>query len=239
MFHYDCQTSAVVLERGVTAIDASTTVNVDGSTATSTQAFSASCVYGCTTSTTFWSAGGTVITLAHNGGLARYGSTVGLGTAIGPGDVYNQQIRVPPSDFGGIQEDTTIQNWTAIIADQTFTHPAPLGLVATTILPEAPLHFETSWSAHPDALGYRWEARQGEVIWRATLSAGYAGGAPQFVLPDLSALPGWTAALELQFASMTGGVTAVTSTAGAVDFPTVDPAPAGTQRAFITRPFAL
>jgi hypothetical protein len=54
-------------------------------------------------------------------------------------------------------------------------------------------------------------------------------------MPDLSMLAGWSASLQLVSGSpVNGTVLATTSSVGATDFPTVNPAPSGTTRALVT-----
>ena len=57
-------------------------------------------------------------------------------------------------------------------------------------------------------------------------------------MPDLSALAGWNDAFELGTAPIVGSVTAMTSSAGASDFPTGIPA-AGTDRVFVRSDYGV
>jgi len=58
-------------------------------------------------------------------------------------------------------------------------------------------------------------------------------------MPDLSHLPGWSKALQLVAGTMaTGEVTAMTSSAGAPDFPPKSPV-AGTKRVFAHSTFTV
>jgi hypothetical protein len=62
---------------------------------------------------------------------------------------------------------------------------------------------------------------------------------PSYTMPDLSHLPGWSQALQFVAGTMaTGGVTAMTSSAGAMDFPPSPPA-AGTKRVFAHSTFTV
>jgi hypothetical protein len=62
---------------------------------------------------------------------------------------------------------------------------------------------------------------------------------PLYRMPDLSALAGWKTAFQLvPFTQIVGSVTAVTSSAGAADFPTATPPAIGTQRTLARTDFA-
>ncbi|NVB85193.1 MAG: hypothetical protein HOV81_42900 [Kofleriaceae bacterium] len=161
-------------------------------------------------------------------------------------DVYDQSITV--SRTGG---SATITNATNDPIDQTFVAPPALGAITTTVpthMPYATL--ETSWSKYANAIGYQWNAQQQgfqacgntscTIAWSAYLSPGVLGTMPAYRMPDLSALPGWKAAFQLvSGAQVVGGVTALTSSAGTADFPTVTPPANGTERAFVRTDFAV
>jgi hypothetical protein len=79
------------------------------------------------------------------------------------------------------------------------------------------------------------------ITWSATISPGAAGATPTYTMPDLSGLPGWNKALQLvagMKVNADGVVTAMTSSAGAPDFPPNPPA-AGTKRVFAHSKFTV
>ena len=105
---------------------------------------------------------------------------------------------------------------------------------------------QAAWPAYPDAIGYLWNAAQDAqcsanctIIWSAYLSPGVTGATPAYRMPDLSALVGWKTAFQLVSGQpVVGTVTAVTSSAGAGDFPTGIPV-AGTDRVFVRTDYGL
>jgi hypothetical protein len=109
----------------------------------------------------------------------------------------------------------------------------------------------TSWAAYAGAVGYGWGVNQTPtlqqcgttpctVTWTAALSPGVLGSMPTYTMPDLSALAGWSAGLQLQPGIPVGGaVQAMTSSVGPSDFPQVTPPAAGTQRVFARADYTL
>ncbi len=158
-------------------------------------------------------------------------------------DVYDLSIAVTTQSSAA-----TVTHATAQPAEQTYVAPAPLGSVTTTVPTKMPyVTLLSAWPAYPDAVGYLWNASQSGVCsgnvactktWSAFLSPGVVGTAPAYQMPDLSTLTGWNAAFELGSTATTGSVTAITSTAGAADFPTGIPA-AGTDRVFVRSDYGL
>ncbi|HEX3758942.1 MAG TPA: hypothetical protein VHW23_09560 [Kofleriaceae bacterium] len=110
--------------------------------------------------------------------------------------------------------------------------------------------FTSTWPAYANAVGYTWTLAQTPpvatcggaactITWTASLSPGAVGAMPSYTMPDLSQLPGWSTALAFATGTMaTGEVTAMTSTAGAMDFPSKPPA-AGTKRVFAHSTFPV
>jgi len=104
----------------------------------------------------------------------------------------------------------------------------------------------STWSAYTNAIGYVWNATQDcgsntpcTLTWTAVLSPGVTGNMPGYQMPDLSALAGWKPDLELAPGTgVVGAVTALTSSAGAEDFPPGIPAN-GTDRTFVRADYAV
>jgi hypothetical protein len=158
-------------------------------------------------------------------------------------DIYDQSIAVSL-----VGEGVTLTNATSTPAAQTYVAPPALGMVMSSVPTKQPyVMIESTWKAYANAVGYMWTASQqascGNLpctrTWSAYLSPGVSGDTPGYRMPDLAALAGWKA--DFQFVSGTpvaGSVTAVTSTAGATDFPTGIPAN-GTKRAFVRSDYGL
>jgi hypothetical protein len=119
-----------------------------------------------------------------------------------------------PTSLGGIQ------------SNETATAPYPI--------------LTTEWATYTNAAGYQLNATQtdgtgataGTLSWFVVMSPGYLGSSPKFVMPDFSAITGWTTATQF-----TGGgaivnvnVEPLTSSAGVMDIPFGNPAAAGTTR---------
>jgi hypothetical protein len=192
-------------------------------------------------STTLYTANGTTASLVRE---AQNWETQSLGDVqMLPTDIYDQSIAVSIQGAGA-----TLTHATAQPAEQTFVAPAPLGQVMTTVPAKNPyITLQSSWPAYTGAVGYLWNANQattcsGNVacttVWSAFLSPGVVGASPAYLMPDLSALTGWKTAFELGTAPIVGSVTAVTSSAGAADFPTGIPA-AGTDRVFVRSDYGI
>jgi hypothetical protein len=157
-----------------------------------------------------------------------------------PTDVYDQSISVLTLGQGA-----TITNATSSPGPQTWSAPPPLGDVTASIATMNPyITLESAWPAYADAIGYTWTATQEDscnngnctTVWTAQLSPGVLGMSPGFRMPDLSTLSSWDTDYELTDSTLDGSVTAVASSASAMDFPTQIPV-AGTQRVFVRSDF--
>ena len=162
-------------------------------------------------------------------------------------DVYDQQIAV--TTFGA---SATITNATSTPGEQTYVAPAPLGQVNAVVDATMPyVTLRATWPAYANTVGYAWNATQQltltqcggglacTVAWTSYVSPGVTGSMPGFRMPNLADVTGWKSAFELaDGAQIVGGVTAVTSSAGAGDFPPATPAD-GTKRAFVRSDFSV
>ena len=234
----DTNADAVAVARAVAVNGATTAPAIDFANASvTTAAVSAIPTTGMThnASTRLFSAGGTQLTLASDNTTFESDALASADAATG--DVYDQQIIVTEN-----AATSRVQNWTATIADQAYTAPTALGGATSSVAATTPyVEIQTTWNANTGAVGYFWSASQGAagpgtqptLQWTAAIGPGYIGSSPKYTMPDLSALAGWSASLELVTGTQVGGaVTAWTSTAGISDFPVADaiPAAAGTQR---------
>jgi hypothetical protein len=236
------------IERAVAASGATTTSNVDWSTAQTTQSatVSVTATAGDTvaTSTTLYTSGGTVYTMTSQTGTTNLSSTGLAGSMSNANDVYAQQIEVTSNTSGAV---AIAQDWVAAVANQSYSAPAALAGAASTVPATLPYpRVKTGWTAYTHAIGYDWTASQAltgtacgtgggdcTVAWSAAVSPAYVAGSPMLEMPDLSALSGWDAQLQLHTGTeVTGTVRAMTSSAGSGDFPAVSPAASGTQRTF-------
>lgn len=190
-------------------------------------------------STTLYTANGTQGTITRETGSWESDA---LPSALrNPTDVYDQSIAVLTLGHG-----STITNATSAPGPQDYVAPAPLGDVTAAIATNDPyMTLDSSWAAYPQAVGYTWTAMQEDgcpgsatcaIVWSAYLSPGILGAQPTFRMPNLSALTGWKPEYEFTDNAVGGSVTAIGSTAGAMDFPTGIPA-AGTQRVFVRTDF--
>jgi hypothetical protein len=158
-----------------------------------------------------------------------------------PTDVYDQSIAVLTLGHGA-----SVTNATSSPGAQDYVAPAPLGDVTASIATSNPyMTIDSAWRAYNNAVGYTWTAMQEDgcpgsatcaIVWTAYLSPGVLGAQPAFRMPDLSTLTSWKSEYEFANNAVGGSVTAITSTAGAMDFPTAVPA-AGTQRSFVRTDF--
>lgn len=190
-------------------------------------------------STTLYTANGTQGTITRETG--NWESDALPSALQRPTDVYDQSIAVLTQGHG-----STITNATSTPGPQDYVAPAPLGDVTAAIATSDPyMTLDTSWAAYPQAVGYMWTALQEDgcpgsatcaIVWSAYLSPGILGAQPTFRMPNLSALTGWKQEYEFTDNAVGGSVTAIGSTAGAMDFPTGVPA-AGTQRVFVRTDF--
>ncbi len=242
----DFTADGAVLARDL-AVTAATMHDFDEDTAVATQTFPvlATTAGRITATTLLYTANGTTATIARNTTQLVTGSLAA--SQMAAGDVYDQQIQV-----AGSGQTATVTNATATPAAQTYAAPAPLGGATATVPATTPYpEVKTTWGAYTGAVGYTWTATQtlaaaqcgGQtactVTWAAALSPGVTGGSPSYTMPDLSALTGWSASLQLVTGTMvTGTVEAMTSTAGAMDFPAGVPA-AGTQRVLVRSDYTV
>lgn len=244
----DLVTDQAAIQRSVVVSGATTTDNVDFSTAQSTQSatvtVATSAGQSARVTTTLYSAGGTVYTMVDQATGPSFTSTSLAGALAKTGDVYDQQIQVSQTGASAI-----VQSWVTTVANQTWTAPPALAGATSTVPTTAPYpRIKTTWTAYTNAVGYDWSATQAlsgtacgsaggncSVQWATHLSAGVAGTAPSTEMPDLSMLAGWDPKLEMQTGtSVNGSLRAVSSSAGLADFPVHDPAPAGTHRKLVT-----
>jgi hypothetical protein len=162
-------------------------------------------------------------------------------------DVYDQQIAV--TTFG---TSATVTNATSTPGAQTYVAPAPLGGVNASVATTMPyLMLAAAWPAYANPIGYTWNATQQlssqqcggnlacTIVWTSYVSPGVTGTMPGFRMPNLASAGGWKSAFELSSsAQIVGGVTAMTSSAGAGDFPPAPPAD-GTKRTFVRSDFSV
>jgi hypothetical protein len=232
----------VAVQRGL-GVTAATTANVDFSTSQATQSFTDTITVPglarVSDDTVLYSAGDTNPSLVSDG-TSPFTSGSLAAVQMTSGDLYDQQITVSGNGQTAI---TTIASATP--AAQTYVAPAPLGGAIATVAAATPYpQVATMWSSYTNAIGYGWAATQQlaaaqcnnnlcTTTWTAAISPGVAGASPKFQMPDLSALAGWSANLQFATGTMvTGTVQAMTSSAGAGDFPAGKPT-AGTTRTFV------
>lgn len=231
------------------AVNGAATANFDyaNAMATQTAAVTVTSPGSVQVRTTLYTAGGTRFRMSDmtSGGFVA----VGLATALAQsGDVYNTQIRT-------IQSGSTLltQDWKSTVSATTFTAPAALGTVMTTVAASTPYpRLKWTWSPYATTVGYQVAATQSQtpqqcgsgpactVTWNASVSPGAAGTMPQFEMPDFSTLPGWIVGLELKAGTpVTGFVSASTSSVGPSDFPLTATAPAGARRTLAATDFSI
>jgi len=192
------------------------------------------------TATTTLYANGTTALLARNSTLPLSGAALAAAQAAA-GDVYDQAIALNAATSS---EAASIA--IAAPAMQTLAAPPPLGTATSmdatgTTYPE----IMTTWTAYGSAIGYAWTGTQQlataqcgtgattpcTIAWAAVLSQGVVGATPAYQMPDLSPVAGWTAAFQMVTGQQTNeSLTAVTSSAGASDWPPVTPPAVGTSR---------
>jgi hypothetical protein len=162
-----------------------------------------------------------------------------------PTDVYDQAISVNRAGSG-----VTVTFATNNPVAQTFAAPGQLGEVTADVIAKSPYPIvESSWAQYGLPAGYTWSASQQlgpqlcggnlacTITWTALLSPGVTGAQPGFRMPDLSQVTGFNLAYALVGGvDVTGSVTALSSSAGAGDFPPGIPAN-GTTRAFVRTDF--
>lgn len=167
---------------------------------------------------------------------------------VAAGDLYDQRATV---EFVKDQAVTVTTTTTTPANVPIAAAPTPLGATTTTSAATMPYpRFRSTWPGYAGAVGYTWTLAQTPptagcggsactITWTASISPGAAGAMPSYTMPDLSHLPGWSQALQLIAGTMaTGDVTAMTSSAGAMDFPPQPPV-AGTNRVFAHSTFTV
>lgn len=236
------------------AVNAATTKDVSVNNASATKGITISvAVPGKTlisaeTTTNLFTANGTAVALAHVTNKGQLRSTALQGGQVAATDVYDQRVTV---EFVAGQSVTQTIASAAPANRSITTAPTPLGAATVTSAATTPYPtYKSTWASYAGAIGYTWTLAQGPAAagcagatscttWTAWLSPGVVGATPSHTMPDLSHLPGWSTALQFVGAArMNGQVTAMTSSAGATDFPPRPPA-AGTSRTFAHSEFTL
>lgn len=222
-------TTDAVARTTATAPATGVTVNWTTSKAVATAAITAPA--NTLHSTTLYSAGNTKLQFS----LSTTPTMVGLAASQATsGDIYVQTMIA-----NGTGANEVAEAWTTTVGVLTFTMPPALGGAISTVPTTMPYPVvSTMWNSYTSGVGYIWDAQQGPTTgttspleWTALLGAGYLGSSPHYQIPDLSQLAGWSASYQFQTGSqIRGTVSALTSSAGAGDFPTVQPAAAGTTR---------
>lgn len=241
----DFYVDETVVERDL-AVTANATHDIDFSTSASIDFYTVDASAAPTNarvvaSTTLYTASGTTASLVRE---AQNWETDALAAVqMRTSDVYDESIAVIQ-----VGSSALLTHATSAPADQAYVAPAPLGLAMTTVPTKMPYTtLMTTWPAYPEAVGYLWNATQQSscsgnlactTVWSAYLSPGVTGASPAYVMPDLSALAGWKDAFQLGTTAITGSVTAITSSAGAADFPTGVPV-AGTDRVFVRSEYGI
>lgn len=247
----DILVDGAIVQRNVT-VNAATTLNVAGNTTTQPQSLSVS-VSGAgapissATTTNLFTGNGTAVAMAD---LTRTPLTsIALASKqVAAGDVYDQRVTVE------LVKDQAVTTTTATTtpAAVSITAPTPLGATTTTSAATTPYPmFKSTWPGYAGAVGYTWTLAQTlpaagcssapscTIRWTARVSPGAVGAMPSYTMPDLSPVTGWSKALQLVKGAMaTGEVTAMTSSAGALDFPP-NPPLAGTKRVFAHSTFTV
>jgi hypothetical protein len=235
---------AAIVQRNL-VINAATTRNVDVNTPTATRGLTISlsgsgAPISSETTTVLFTGNGTAIPLAHLT-KAPLVSTALMSPQAAAGDVYDQRVTVELVAKQGVTTTTA----TTTPTDLSITPATPLGAATTTRTATTPYPtFGSTWHGYTGAVGYTWFLTQTPaaagcsgspactITWTALLSPGAVGAMPSYTMPDLSQLPGWSQELGFVAGTMaTGEVSAMTSSAGAMDFPPRPPV-AGTQRVF-------
>ena len=252
----DVLVDAAIVQRNVT-VNAATTLNVAGNTATPTQSLAVSvsgsgAPISSQTTTNLFTGNGTAVAMADLTKTPLL-STALASKQVAAGDVYDQRVTV---ELVKDQAVTTTTATTTPAAVSIPAAPTPLGATTTTSATTSaattpyPM-FKSTWPGYAGAVGYTWTLAQTlpaaacssapscTIKWTARVSPGAVGAMPSYTMPDLSRLTGWSKALQLVTGTMaTGEVTAMTSSAGALDFPPRPPL-AGTQRVFAHSTFTV
>jgi hypothetical protein len=218
-------------------------VALDWNTQVATVATTVTAPQGAFVTTTLYSSGGTQVSLGASAAAGNVGSTLvtSLGTSQGAsGDIYSMSATTIAQGASA-----TSEVWANAPSALTFTAPAALGGATSAVASQTPYPIiMTTWNAYANAIGYAWDIKQGQggsvggaspLEWTAIVGPGYVGASPKFQMPDLSTLTGWSAAYQPTTGNpVLGTVGGTTSSAGAADFPTVNPAPNGTTRTLVT-----
>jgi hypothetical protein len=232
------------------AVTGSTTRTIDFNSAQSTQYFNVTANVPnlnarIIASTMLFTANGTTLQLTRES--TNWESDALATQQMRATDVYDQQIAVISPGASA-----TVTNATSTPGAQTYVAPAPLGSISAKVAATMPyLTLEAAWPAYASTVGYAWNATQQltsqqcggnvacTIVWTSYVSPGVTGTMPGFRMPDLTSAMGWKSQFELASAAqVVGGVTAMTSTAGAGDFPPATPA-SGTKRAFVRSDFSV
>jgi hypothetical protein len=212
------------------------------------------------TTTTLLTANGTAVALAHVTDKTKLATTALQGTQVAAGDVYDQRVTVEfvkgqavtsttalatpgnvpittaPTPLGAA---TTTSAATMPYPMYKTTWPAYAGAIGYTwTLVQPPPTPPPPPTTPPPPMAGCGSNIPCTITWTARVSPGAVGAMPSYTMPDLSQLPGWSTAFQFvpgtvagAKANPTGEVTAMTSSAGAQDFPPGPPA-AGTKRVF-------
>jgi len=247
----DFLVDGAIVQRDV-AVTATTTLNFSGNTTTATQPLTVTVPgtpISSDTTTNLFTGNGTSIALARLSKPTLESMALSAGQAAAS-DLYEQRLGV--ETVAG--QAVTVANITATPAAIAFPSPAPPPAGATTTTSAATMPypmFKSTWATYASAVGYVWTLAQTPpgascmgftnctITWTAALSPGAIGASPSYTMPDLSHLPGWSKAFRfVGGTTATGEVTAITSSAGATDFPIGQPA-AGTDRVFAHSLFSV
>lgn len=247
----DFLVDGAIVQRNV-AVAAATTHNVAANALMSTRSLTVSvsgtkAPISSETTTNLFTGNGTGVAVAQ---LTKtpLASTALQGAQVAAGDVYDQRVTAEMV----ANQPVTATTATATPAAVSIAPPAPLGATKTMSAATMPYPiFTSTWPGYTSAIGYTWSLTQTPpaagcggfpactITWTASVSAGAAGAMPSYTMPDLSGLQGWSKTLQLVPGTVANGaVTAMTSSAGATDFPTSPPV-AGTKRVFAHSTFTI
>ncbi|MEO8550304.1 MAG: hypothetical protein ABI678_10025 [Kofleriaceae bacterium] len=239
--------ATALVQRGLTA-SANMDLDLDANDAEAVQGFAVNNLFGGARQTSvvdLYTANGTLANLVTDAGFP-FSNEALAADQMAAGDIYNQQMQITQFSGASVASSTA----TATPGDETWIDVPPLGAVTPSSASAPYIRLTTDWTAYPSAVGYNWLAAQTPgnacggggnctILWTAQLSAGVIGAAGSYTMPDLSALAGWSPALQMVAgAQVKGGVQAMTSS-GIGDFPALVPPAAGTHRTFATTPFAV
>lgn len=236
----DSHLDTVFIQRGID-VTAATTQNVNYANAAATQTFAVT-VTGANprtvVQTDLFTANRTTTMLTRTGTAPYETRSLAAAQMVGT-DVYAISVTFPGTGAG-----QTITQATATPAAITLSAPAALGGSLVSIGAATPYpQVKSTWTAYPNAIGYTWTGTQGglpagscggtagcSITWAAQVSSGAIGASSSYQMPDLSAISGFGAMFQpVTGTVLTGSVEAMTSSAGAMDFPAGIPT-AGTTR---------